>query len=82
MKVANTLFAQSAAMGALPMLYAATAPDIEGGEYVGPEGGRSGSPTKQASSDRSYDETTAARLWNVSADLTGVDYDFETLAEI
>ena len=34
----NTLFAQSAAMGALPQLYAATAPDVRGGEYYGPDG--------------------------------------------
>jgi len=63
-------------MGALPMLYAATAEDVAGGDYVGPGGFMSmrGYPETQRSSDRSYDETTAGRLWSVSADLTGVEY--------
>ena len=33
----NRLFAQSAAMGALPTLYAATAPAVQGGDYFGPD---------------------------------------------
>lgn len=76
MKVANTLLAQSAAAGALPMLYAATAPDIEGGEYIGPGGFQQmrGSPERQESSERSYDESAAERLWEVSTELTGVSY--------
>ena len=36
--IGNRLFAQSAAMGALPQLYAATAPDVRGGDYFGPSG--------------------------------------------
>jgi NAD(P)-dependent dehydrogenase (short-subunit alcohol dehydrogenase family) len=76
MKVANSLLAQSAEMGALPMLYAATAPDVSGGDYVGPGGfmDMRGYPETQRSSDRSYDETTADRLWSVSEELTGVAY--------
>jgi NAD(P)-dependent dehydrogenase (short-subunit alcohol dehydrogenase family) len=75
-KVANSLLAQSAEMGALPMLYAATADDVTGGDYVGPGGfmDMRGYPETQRSSDRSYDEATAARLWSVSTDLTGVEY--------
>lgn len=34
-----------------------------------------GSPERQESSDRSYDEDTARRLWEISTDLTGVGYD-------
>ena len=77
MRVMNALFAQSAEMGALPTLYAATAPDAEGGAYYGPGGfmNMRGTPERQASSDRSYDEETARRLWAVSSDLTGVTYD-------
>ncbi|WP_435076271.1 oxidoreductase [Halococcus sp. AFM35] len=76
MQAANAALAQDAETGALPMLYAATAPDIEGGEYVGPGGFQQmrGHPEKQRSSDRSYDEATAKRLWEVSAELTGVRY--------
>jgi len=82
MKAANAIFAQSAKQGALPLLYAATAEDITGGEYVGPGGlmNMRGSPTKQQSSDSSYDEDLADRLWVVSEDETGVEYDFAALA--
>ncbi len=79
MRAANALFAQSARQGALPMLYAATAPDIEGGDYIGPGGFRNmrGAPEKQRSSERSYDRERAARLWEVSEELTGVTYEFD-----
>ena len=80
MKAANAVLAQDAATGALPMLYAATADDIDGGEYVGPGGFQNmrGHPETQRSSDRSYDETTAQRLWEVSEELTGVHYDLDS----
>lgn len=77
MQLANRLIAQSAEKGALPMLYAATAPDVEGGDYIGPDGRFQirGRPETQESSSRSYDEETAARLWELSKELTGVEYD-------
>lgn len=67
-------FAQSAAMGSLPSLYAATSPDAVGGAYYGPRGlfQQWGYPTRVGSSRRSRDEAVAARLWAVSEDLTGV----------
>jgi NAD(P)-dependent dehydrogenase (short-subunit alcohol dehydrogenase family) len=67
---------QKPEMGALPALYAATAPDVRGGEYFGPRGwgGVRGYPAKVRSSDRSYDPDVAARLWAVSEKLTGVEY--------
>jgi NAD(P)-dependent dehydrogenase (short-subunit alcohol dehydrogenase family) len=76
MQVANTVVAQDAADGALPMLYAATMPDVRGGEYYGPSGfmGMRGGPERQRSSERSYDREAARRLWSVSEDLTGVSY--------
>jgi NAD(P)-dependent dehydrogenase (short-subunit alcohol dehydrogenase family) len=78
MRVANAVIAQSAERGALPMLYGATAPGITGGEYVGPDGlmNMRGLPSIQSSSDRSYDEAVAERLWDTSEELTGVTYDF------
>lgn len=77
MKVANTLLAQSAAQGALPMLFAATHDSVAGGEYVGPGGllDMRGHPEFQRSSDESYDRRTARRLWEVSEELTGVGFD-------
>jgi NAD(P)-dependent dehydrogenase (short-subunit alcohol dehydrogenase family) len=82
MKAANAVLAQSAEDGALPMLYAATAPEIEGGEYVGPGGlmNMRGPPEVQRSSERSYDRNRAERLWAVSEELTGVTYDLERSA--
>jgi NAD(P)-dependent dehydrogenase (short-subunit alcohol dehydrogenase family) len=76
MKAANAVFAQSADAGALPMLYAATASDVDGGDYVGPGGlvNMRGHPEKQRSSDRSYDESTARRLWERSREATDVTY--------
>jgi NAD(P)-dependent dehydrogenase (short-subunit alcohol dehydrogenase family) len=76
---ANRLVAQSAAMGALPMLYAGTASTIEGGEYIGPDGpfGARGYPTRAESSARSHDRVAAERLWEVSTELTGVEFDLD-----
>jgi len=76
MKAANTVLAQSAEAGAWPLLYAATDPSVDGGEYVGPGGllNMRGHPEEQASSDRSNDEDAARRLWSVSEDLTGVAF--------
>ena len=77
-RLGNRLFAQSAAMGALPTLYAATSPEVNGCDYIGPRGllELRGAPGKVPSNARSYDPALAARLWQVSEDLTGVRYDF------
>ena len=76
-RLLGTLLAQSAARGALPTLYAATAPDVAGGAYYGPGGflNMRGPPERQSSAKQSYDRKTARRLWEVSAELTGVTYD-------
>jgi len=76
MQLANSLFAQSAEMGALPILFAALSPDMSGGEYAGPSAlmGARGYPIKAESSPASHDLETAARLWRISKELTGVDY--------
>jgi NAD(P)-dependent dehydrogenase (short-subunit alcohol dehydrogenase family) len=74
--IGNRLFAQSAAMGALPTLYAATAIDVEGGDFVGPGGFAEmrGRPRKVRAITRAYDTGDAARLWSLSEELTGVRY--------
>lgn len=70
------LIGQSALMGALPQLYAATAPDITGGELVGPGGwnGTRGYPAIDRKAQKEYDRSLAARLWEESVALTGVQY--------
>ena len=74
---ANRLLAQSAAMGALPTLYAATAPDVRGGDYIGPDGlgEQWGHPKKVRSNARSHDPEAQRRLWEISEQLVGVRYD-------
>ena len=69
-------FFQSAAMGALPTVRAATDPHVVGGQYYGPGGRReiSGHPTVVSSSPQSHDEAVQERLWTVSEQLTGVTF--------
>ncbi|HWC34628.1 MAG TPA: oxidoreductase [Mycobacteriales bacterium] len=71
------LISQSAAKGALPQLYAATSPDVKGGEYFGPNGIAEsfGYPKRVDSVPASKNLETASRLWSVSEELTGVSYD-------
>ncbi|MDQ2715992.1 MAG: oxidoreductase [Chloroflexota bacterium] len=71
------LISQSAAMGALPQLYAATEEHITGGELVGPGGvaNSRGYPKVDRDARKEYDRSASARLWEVSEELTGVTYD-------
>ncbi len=70
------LFTQSAAMGALPTLRAATDPAAAGGEYYGPAGlaQAKGYPVRVSSTARSRDQAAQGRLWAESERLTGVTY--------
>jgi NAD(P)-dependent dehydrogenase (short-subunit alcohol dehydrogenase family) len=76
MAVLNRTVAQDAEAGALPTLYAATAPDVPGGSLVAPDGPGElrGSPRLAGMSARAADPDTARRLWEVSERLTGVTY--------
>jgi len=68
------LITQSAAMGALPTLRAATDPGVLGGQYYGPDGfgEQRGYPKVVASSAASHDTEAQRRLWAVSEELTSV----------
>src|SRR6266705_110606 len=74
MRATNRLLAQSAQMGALPTLYAATVPGLPGGSYIGPDGPfeQRGYPKLVHSNKRSHDQVTAAGLWTLSQTLTRV----------
>lgn len=66
----------SAAQGALPTLYAATAPDAQPGAYYGPTGeneqrGPLGFATVPAAAQ---DAEAAARLWAITEELTGTRF--------
>ena len=70
------IISQDVEMGVLPQLYAATAPNVQGGDFYAPGGflQRAGYPKKVHSSRRSYNEPLAQQLWVVSEELTGVEY--------
>jgi len=72
----NPFFAQSQPMGALPTIRAAVDPNVNGGDYYGPDGFMEmrGYPTKVESNDRSHDHAVAARLWQLSEQLTEVSF--------
>jgi NAD(P)-dependent dehydrogenase (short-subunit alcohol dehydrogenase family) len=77
----NRLFqpyiSQSAAEGALPTLFAATSPHAKPSGYYGPDGfyELKGPPAPAKIMPQANDAAAAARLWDVSAELTGVSFD-------
>lgn len=68
--------AQSAEQGALPQLYAATAPAVSGGQFYAPDGFSElrGYPTLTHPDPGAEAAETAQRLWRLSEELTGVRY--------
>jgi NAD(P)-dependent dehydrogenase (short-subunit alcohol dehydrogenase family) len=76
MHTASRLFGQSAAMGALPALRAATAPEVVRNDYWGPGNLMElrGYPRRAVRSRAAQDAVLAERLWQVSEDLTGLRY--------
>jgi NAD(P)-dependent dehydrogenase (short-subunit alcohol dehydrogenase family) len=78
LRLLNPIFAQGPEMGALPSLYAATSPDVRGGDYFGPGGFMQmrGYPTKVKPTDRSKDEADAKKLWEVSEEVTGITFNW------
>jgi NAD(P)-dependent dehydrogenase (short-subunit alcohol dehydrogenase family) len=76
MRVGNRFFAQSADAGALPTLYAATAPDVPPDSFTGPSlAGWRGSPAPSWRAPWTRDDRASQRLWAASEELTGVTYD-------
>ena len=82
MRVTNPVLGQSAEMGALSTLYAATAPDVPGGSFIGPDGfaEQRGHPHIVSAASRAYREEDWRRLWEISEELTGVHYEFPARA--
>jgi NAD(P)-dependent dehydrogenase (short-subunit alcohol dehydrogenase family) len=72
-QLGNRLMAQDAAMGALPILYAATNPEVEGGQLIGPDARNEakGYPTVVEPLDAARDRELARRLWELSEELIG-----------
>ena len=84
MSIGNVLFAQSAAMGAMPTVMAAVADGLAGGEYIGPGGLKAmrGAPAVGRSNARSHDPELARALWEASERLTGVRFAVGREAEV
>jgi len=76
MGLVEPLFSQSAAAGALPTLYAATAADVAPGGYYGPDGfsGMKGAPAPARLATTVKQPAVAARLWEVSEQLAGLRF--------
>ncbi len=74
--IGDALVAQSDAAGALPQLYAATAPDVSSGDYFGPSGPGQmrGGPKPVGMSAAARDDAAARQVWELSENLTGVTY--------
>ncbi|MEV6552706.1 oxidoreductase [Streptomyces sp. NPDC051597] len=68
--------AQRAEQGALCQLYAASAADVESGEFIGPDGFAElrGGPTRVRLATAAADPQTGRRLWELSEQLTDVRF--------
>jgi NAD(P)-dependent dehydrogenase (short-subunit alcohol dehydrogenase family) len=81
-KILQPFASHSAASGALPTLFAATSPEAQPGGYYGPNWfyELKGPPVPAKIMPRAKDAAVAARLWDVSAALTGVSFDQAAIA--
>jgi NAD(P)-dependent dehydrogenase (short-subunit alcohol dehydrogenase family) len=70
----DRLVGQNVRFGALPQLFAATAPQVRGGEYYGPDGWQElrGFPRRITLPRPARSVDVAAGLWDLTAELTGV----------
>ncbi|WP_030019687.1 oxidoreductase [Streptomyces monomycini] len=70
--------AQTPEQGALPQLYAATAHEAQGGEFIGPDGFSElrGGPTRVQLSPAASDPQIGHRLWELSEQLTSTRFAF------
>ncbi|WP_420640698.1 oxidoreductase [Candidatus Leptofilum sp.] len=73
------LVAQSSAMGALPSIRAAVDPNVKGSDYYGPKGFMEsrGYPILVQSNEASHNMADARRLWQLSEQLTGVQFEMQ-----
>lgn len=75
MEIGNRYFAQSAEAGALPTLYAATAPDVSPDAFIGPRFlGWRGAPAKSWRASWTLNDRAGELLWAASEQLTGVTF--------
>lgn len=77
-RIGNLLMAQNVGKGALPQLFAAVAPGVEGGQFFGPDGlaESRGHPKLVQPAKAATDPEAARRLWDISEERTGVKFGF------
>ncbi|NGN65174.1 SDR family NAD(P)-dependent oxidoreductase [Streptomyces sp. A7024] len=74
--IGNRLIAQSADDGALPTLFAATAPGVHPDTFIGPRVlGWRGAPSTSTRAKWTLNDAASQRLWEESERLTGVTYE-------
>ncbi|OPG14377.1 oxidoreductase [Microbispora sp. GKU 823] len=73
---AGLLVTQPAERGALPQLFAATAPNVRGGQFFGPSGlwEMRGRVVEVRPSTEAADPSVGRRLWTAAEALTGITY--------
>lgn len=75
-RIGNRILAQPATAGALPSLYAATAPGVRPDSFTGPRVlGWQGAPAKSWRAKWTRDDVTGERLWEASEGLAKVSYE-------
>ncbi|CAN3979471.1 oxidoreductase [Kitasatospora purpeofusca] len=77
-----TPLAQAPDQGALPQLFAATAAEVESGQFIGPDGMAElrGTPKVVQLAPSAADAETGKRLWELSERLTAVRFAFPAVA--
>lgn len=75
MQAGNRIIAQSAESGALPTLYAATAPGVRPDSFTGPKLGWRGAPVPSQRATWTRNDAAGERLWVASEQLTSVTYE-------
>lgn len=82
LRLNDLVIAQSSEAGALPVLRAATDPDLPGGTYVGCDGigERRGKPVVVAPRNLALNREVAGQLWRASVEATGIDFNFDPVA--
>jgi len=70
------IITQPAEKGALPILYAATSPDAEPGNFYGPHGKKEhkGYPTEAFIPEAAINEVDREKLWDLTESLSGVTF--------
>ncbi|MDJ0383701.1 oxidoreductase [Streptomyces sp. G-G2] len=75
MALGNAALAQPAASGALPTLYAATAPGVRPDDFIGPKFGWRGAPAPSWRAKWTLDDMSGEALWAASEKFTSVAYE-------